>query len=197
MDDNDALRRPAQPGAGADTPTRHRGQHMGNGGRCTVHPKRHRPAARSGTRDSPAGRPGAPRTRPTTRSRTSTSTLEEDTRVTLAWVREAGPVDGIQHATSRRPGTTAAVGPGDRAGPRTAMGRRGGTARTSALLARQQEHLIAAGQRDQTAAAAADTARRAQAGRRPARGSGCCRHHLQQVRDGLPGSSRSVGRHSA
>jgi hypothetical protein len=90
------------------------------------------------------------------------STLEEDTRVTLAWVGELG--QWTESSTQLRAGQTPPL-PWDPAtalerGPRWAAEAAG--ARTSALLARQQEHLIAAGKRDQTAAAATDAARRAQ-----------------------------------
>ncbi len=89
-------------------------------------------------------------------------TLEEDTRVTLAWVGELG--QWTESSTQLRAGQAPPL-PWDAAtalerAPRWAAEAAG--ARTSALLARQQEHLIAAGKRDQTAATAADTARRAQ-----------------------------------
>ena len=86
-------------------------------------------------------------------------TLEEDTLVTLAWVGDLS--QWTESSTQLRAGQAPPL-PWDPAtalerAPRWAAG-----ARTSALLARQQEHLIAAGKRDQTAAAAADTSRRAQ-----------------------------------
>lgn len=89
-------------------------------------------------------------------------TLEEDTRVTLAWVGKLGR--WTESSTQLRTGQAPPL-PWD---PATALDRaprwaaEAAAARTSALLARQQEHLIAAGQRDQTAAAATGTARRAQ-----------------------------------
>lgn len=89
-------------------------------------------------------------------------TLEEDTRVTLAWVRGLGA--WTESSTQLRAGQAPPL-PWD---PATALERAprwaaeaAGT-RTRVLLARQQEHLIAAGKRDQAAAASADTAGRAQ-----------------------------------
>jgi len=89
-------------------------------------------------------------------------TLEEDTRVTLAWVGKLGR--WTESSTQLRTGQAPPL-PWD---PATALDRaprwaaEAAAARTSALLAWQQEHLIAAGQRDQTATAATGTARRAQ-----------------------------------
>ena len=93
---------------------------------------------------------------------TLNGTLEEDTRATLAWVGELG--QWTESSPQLRAGQAPPL-PWDAAtalerAPRWAAEAAG--ARTRALLTRQQEHLIAAGQRDQTAATAADTARRAQ-----------------------------------
>ena len=87
--------------------------------------------------------------------------LEEDTRVTLTWVAQLA--QWAESSTQLREGQAPPL-PWD---PATALERaprwaaEAAAARTRALLARQQAHLIAAGARDQAATAATDTARRA------------------------------------
>jgi hypothetical protein len=87
--------------------------------------------------------------------------LEEDSRITLAWISQLDR--WAERSTQLRAGQAPPL-PWD---PATALERaprwaaEAASARTAALIARQQDHLVAADQREQVSSLTADTARRA------------------------------------